>query len=196
MIDAPKGRVCNYTLDEDILRSQYCTKLVSKRRKEKKSKVKKGRAFVLPHCYEVLKDDEKWKKHDEGVVPKNGNATIDAVVLDDDDDDEASSDGTKRSPTPNSFAYSKPKIPSRQAKEKKKGGEDDIKNAMEAIVKARKEADEERTVARRQESTTKERRLAAVERRVVTEERKVALEEKKLARLLEYEKAPLLHGHI
>jgi hypothetical protein len=31
-------------------------------KKTKKGKVKKGRAFVLPHCYEVLKDGEKWKK--------------------------------------------------------------------------------------------------------------------------------------
>ena len=64
---------------------------------------------------------------------------------------------------------------------------------MEAIVKARKEANEVRKMARNQDVTTEERRLAAEERRVVAEERKVALEEKKLAmedrtRLLEWEK--------
>ncbi|KAE8799562.1 hypothetical protein D1007_25149 [Hordeum vulgare] len=33
-------------------------------KKTKKGKIKKGRPFTLPHCYEVLKDDEKWKKRD------------------------------------------------------------------------------------------------------------------------------------
>ena len=33
-------------------------------RTTKKGKINKGRIFTLPHCYEVLKDDEKWKKRD------------------------------------------------------------------------------------------------------------------------------------
>ena len=34
-------------------------------RTTKKGKIKKGRIFTLPHCYEVLKDDEKWKKRED-----------------------------------------------------------------------------------------------------------------------------------
>ncbi|KAE8801440.1 glutathione s-transferase t3-like [Hordeum vulgare] len=108
-------------------------------KKTKKGKVKKGKAFVLLHCYK------------------------------------ASSDGGKRSPTPNSVAYLKPKIPQGEklAKDKKTktGGDEEVKSAMEAIVKARKEANKEKRVGRSEES-------AAEERRVVDEERKVALVEK------------------
>ncbi|KAE8779966.1 Tyrosine N-monooxygenase [Hordeum vulgare] len=48
-------------------------------KKTKKGKVKKVILFVLPHCYEVLKDDEKWKNHDVLEVRKKGKETIDAV---------------------------------------------------------------------------------------------------------------------
>ncbi|KAE8790907.1 glutathione S-transferase T3-like [Hordeum vulgare] len=34
-------------------------------RTTKKGKIKKGKIFTLPHCYEVLKDDEKWKKRED-----------------------------------------------------------------------------------------------------------------------------------
>ncbi|KAE8786634.1 putative receptor protein kinase ZmPK1 [Hordeum vulgare] len=36
------------------------------KKKTKKGKNKKGMSFTLPHCYDALKDDEKWKPH-EGV---------------------------------------------------------------------------------------------------------------------------------
>ena len=107
--------------------------------------------------------------------------------MDDGDDEEASCDRDKRSPTPNSVSYSKPKRPNggkKDAKEKKnKRGEDDLKNAMEAIVKARKEANEVRMMARSQDAAAKERRMAAEERKVALEEKKLAME--KRARLLE-----------
>ncbi|KAE8802721.1 putative receptor protein kinase ZmPK1 [Hordeum vulgare] len=62
-----------------------------------------------------------------------------------------------------------------------------------AIVKARKEADKVRKMARNQDAAAEERRLAAEERRVAAEERKVGLEERKVgmeerAKLLEWEK--------
>ncbi|XBI78376.1 hypothetical protein VPH35_088083 [Triticum aestivum] len=64
---------------------------------------------------------------------------------------------------------------------------------MQAIVKARKEANEVRKMARNQDVAAEERRLAAEEIRVAAEERKVALEERKVSneertRLLEWEK--------
>ena len=80
---------------------------------------------MLSHCYEVLKDEEKWKKRDGIEVGKNFPSALAVNV----DDEEGSSDGAKRrSPTPNSVAYSMPKRPmgGKQSKEKKKkGGEDD-----------------------------------------------------------------------
>ncbi|KAE8819534.1 putative receptor protein kinase ZmPK1 [Hordeum vulgare] len=71
------------------------------REKTKKGKVKEERAFVLPHCYEVLKDVEKWKGRDDQDDNKKSKATIDL-----DEEEEASSDDGKRNPTPNSVAYS------------------------------------------------------------------------------------------
>ncbi|KAE8776941.1 hypothetical protein D1007_50301 [Hordeum vulgare] len=100
----------------------------------------------------------------------------------DDDEEESSSDGGKRSPTTNSVAYSKPNRPSegkKDGKEKKRKGDDELKNVMEAIVNARKEANAVRKMVRNQDA-------AAEERRVALEEKKLAMEEH--TRLLEWEK--------
>ena len=89
---------------------------------------------------------------------------------DDEEEEDATSDDGKRSPTPNSVSYSKPKRPvgtKEDTKEKKKRkGDDELKNAMEAIVKARKEANKVRKMARNQDAVAEERRVAAEERKV------------------------------
>ncbi|XBH77486.1 hypothetical protein VPH35_103961 [Triticum aestivum] len=167
-------------------------------RTTKKGKIKKGRVFTLPHCYEVLKDDEKWKKRDGLEDLHLSNKRKRAIEMnDDDEEDDASSDDGKRSPTTNSVSYSKPKRPDGCKKDKtekkKRKGDDELKNAMEAIVKAMVEANEVRKMARNQDAVAEERRLAAEERRVAAEERKVALELRKVsneerAKLLEWEK--------
>ncbi|XBJ19280.1 hypothetical protein VPH35_010270 [Triticum aestivum] len=127
-------------------------------RKTKKGKIKKGRVFTLPHCYKLLKDDEKWKKREDLDDLYLSNKRKRTIELNDDDDDEeeeddASSDDGKRSPTPNS---------------------------------ARKEANEVRKMVRNQDAAAEERRVAAKERKVALEERKVSNEER--TRLLEWEK--------
>nr|XP_040258151.1 glutathione S-transferase T3-like [Aegilops tauschii subsp. strangulata] len=160
-------------------------------RTTKKGKIKKGRVFTLPHCYNVLKDDEKWKKREDLNDLHLSNKRKRTIKLDDDDEeDDASSDDGKRSPTPNSVSYSKPKRPDGckkyKTEKKKRKGDDELKNAMEAIVKARKEANEVRKMARNQDAAAEERRLAAEERKVALEERKVSNEER--TRLLEWEK--------
>ncbi|XBJ14400.1 hypothetical protein VPH35_006446 [Triticum aestivum] len=167
-------------------------------RTTKKGKIKKGRIFTLPHCYEVLKDDEKWKKREDLDDLHLSNKRKRTIELnDDDEEDDASSDDGKRSPTPNSVSYSKPKrldgCKKDKTEKKKRKGDDELKNAVEAIVKARKEANEVRKMARNQAAAAEERRLADEERRVAAEERKVALEERKVgmeerAKLLEWEK--------
>ncbi|KAE8808014.1 hypothetical protein D1007_15562 [Hordeum vulgare] len=167
-------------------------------RTTKKGKIKKGKIFTLPHCYEVLKDDEKWKKREDLDDLHLSNKRKRTIELNDDEEvEDASSDDGKRSPTPNSVSYSKPKRPDGCKKDKtenkKRKGDDELTNAMEAIVKARKEANEVRKMARNQDAAAEERRLAAEERRVAAEERKVALEERKVgmeerAKLLEWEK--------
>ncbi|XBI76892.1 hypothetical protein VPH35_070076 [Triticum aestivum] len=222
IVDAPKGRAGNYSTNDDkLLCNTYlqwaaAQKSVDKinpsgtneddryniaqnlfkeeTRKTKKGKIKKGRFFTLSHCYEVLKNDEKWKNRD-GLDDLH--LSNKRKVDDDEEEDDASSDDGKRSPTPNSVSYSKPKRPDGCKKDKtekkKRKGDDELKNAMEAIVKARKEANEVRKMARNQDAAAEERRLAAEERRVAAEERKVALEERKVgmeerSRLLEWEK--------
>ncbi|KAE8805738.1 putative receptor protein kinase ZmPK1 [Hordeum vulgare] len=52
-------------------------------KKTKKGRMKKGRPFTLPHCYEELKDDEKWKPH-EGVNEET-NKHKRSIDLDDDE---------------------------------------------------------------------------------------------------------------
>ncbi|KAE8798691.1 putative receptor protein kinase ZmPK1 [Hordeum vulgare] len=141
-------------------------------RTTKKGKIKKGKIFTLPHCYEVLKDDEKWKKHEDLDDLHLSNKRKRTIELNDDEEEDDAS---------------------RQTEKKKRKGDDELTNAMEAIVKARKEANEVRKMTRNQDAAAEERRLAAEERRVAAEERKVALEERKVgmeerAKLLEWEK--------
>ncbi|KAE8781059.1 UDP-glycosyltransferase 73C6 [Hordeum vulgare] len=167
-------------------------------RTTKKGKIKKGKIFTLPHCYEVLKDDEKWKKREDlDDLHLNNKRKRTIELNDNEEEDDASTDDGKRSPTPNSVSYSKPKRPDGCKKDKtekkKRKGDDELTNAMKAIVKARKEANEVRKMARNQDAAAEERRLAAEERRVAAKERKVALEERKAgmevrAKLLEWEK--------
>ncbi|KAE8796989.1 putative receptor protein kinase ZmPK1 [Hordeum vulgare] len=160
-------------------------------RTTKKGKIKKGKIFTLPHCYEVLKDDEKWKKREDLDDLHLSNKRKRTIELnDDEEEDDASSDDGKRIPTPNSVSYSNPKRPDGCKKDKtekkKRKGDDELTNAMEAIVKARKEANEVRKMARNQDAAAEERRVAAEERKVALEERKVGMEER--AKLLEWEK--------
>ncbi|KAE8799433.1 putative receptor protein kinase ZmPK1 [Hordeum vulgare] len=160
-------------------------------RTTKKGKIKKGKIFTLPHCYEVLKDDEKWKKREDLDDLHLSNKRKRTIELnDDEEEDDASSDDGKRSHTPNSVSYSKPKRPDGCKKDKtekkKRKGDDELTNAMESIVKARKEANEVRKMARNQDAAAEERRVAAEERKVALEERKVGMEER--AKLLEWEK--------
>ncbi|KAF7000829.1 hypothetical protein CFC21_016631 [Triticum aestivum] len=119
-------------------------------RKTKKGKIKKGRIFTLPHCYEVLKDDEKWKKREDLDDLPLSNKRKQTIKLDDDEDDASSDDG-KRSPTPNSVSYSKPKN-------------------QDAAAEERRLAAEERRVA------AEERKVALEERKVSNEERTRLLE--------------------
>ena len=72
-------------------------------RTTKKGKIKKGRVFTLPHCYEVLKNDEKWKKRDDIDDVDESNKCKQTIELDE-EEEEASSDDRKRSPTPNSVS--------------------------------------------------------------------------------------------
>ncbi|KAE8766671.1 Alternative oxidase 1a, mitochondrial [Hordeum vulgare] len=213
IVNAPKGRAGNYTTNDDKLLCNTWLQVSrdpsleyniaqnlfkEETRTIKKGKIKKEKIFTLPHCYEVLKDDEKWKKREDLDDLHLRNKRKRTIELNDDEEEEdASSDDGKRSPTPNSVSYSKPKRPNGCKKDKtekkKRKGDDELTNAMEAIVKARKEANEVRKMARNQDAAAGERRLAAEERRVAAEERKVALEERKVgmeerAKLLEWEK--------
>uniref|UniRef100_A0A8I6Y8P5 No apical meristem-associated C-terminal domain-containing protein n=1 Tax=Hordeum vulgare subsp. vulgare TaxID=112509 RepID=A0A8I6Y8P5_HORVV len=151
-------------------------------RTTKKGKIKKGKVFTLSHCYEVLKDDEKWKKREDLDDLHLSNKRKRTIELnDDEEEDDASSDDGKRSPTPNSVSYSKPKrsdgCKKDKTEKKKRKGDDELTNAMEAIVKARKEANEVRKMTRNQDAAAEERRVAAEERKVALEERKVGMEE-------------------
>nr|XP_020178564.1 uncharacterized protein LOC109764131 [Aegilops tauschii subsp. strangulata] len=128
-------------------------------RKTKKGKIKKGRVFTLPHCYNVLKDDEKWKKREDLDDLHLSNKRKRTIELDDDEeeDDASSDDGKKRS---------------------QRGQE----NGKEPRCRGRGEevGGEERRLA------AEERRVATEERKVALEERKVSNEER--TRLLEWEK--------
>ena len=64
----------------------------------------------MPHCYESLKDDEKWKKRDDMDDLDMSNKRKRTIDLDD-EEEEASSDDGKRSPTLNSVSVSASSAP-------------------------------------------------------------------------------------
>nr|XP_020178983.1 uncharacterized protein LOC109764589 [Aegilops tauschii subsp. strangulata] len=234
IVDAPKGRAGNYTNAEDILlcntwlqvsrdpsvggdqsRDAYWNRMKEHFDVRNVSGIDHFERSLRSRWSTINKDCQKWAAAQKAVDKLNPSGTNEddrrTIELDDNDEEEdASSDDGKRSPTPNSVSYSKPKRPDgckKDAKEKKKRkGDDELKNAMEAIVKARKEANEVRKMARNQDAAAEERRLAAEERRVAAEERRVAAEERKVpleerkvsneerTRLLEW--ALVLLGHI
>ncbi|KAE8820732.1 Alternative oxidase 1a, mitochondrial [Hordeum vulgare] len=119
--DAPKERGGNYTNNEDIF---LCNTWLQVSRYASIGE---------------LKDDEKWKKR-EGINDVVESNKRKRTIELDHDEEESSSDEGKRSPTPNLVSYSKPKRQDgckKDAKEnKKRKGDDELKNAMEAIVKA------------------------------------------------------------
>ena len=51
----------------------------------------------MPHCYEALKDDEKWKKRDDMDDLDLSNKRKRTIDLDD-DEDETSSDDVREAP--------------------------------------------------------------------------------------------------
>ncbi|XBJ21058.1 hypothetical protein VPH35_011778 [Triticum aestivum] len=118
-------------------------------RKTKKGKIKKGRFFTLSHCYEVLKNDEKWKNRD-GLDDLH--LSNKRKVDDDEEEDDASSDDGKRSPTPNS--------------------------ARKEANEVRKMARNQDAAAKERRLAAEERRVAAEERKVALEERKVGMKER------------------
>ncbi|KAE8791031.1 Tyrosine N-monooxygenase [Hordeum vulgare] len=54
-------------------------------KKTRKGRMKKGRPFTLSHCYEELKDDEKWKPR-EGVNEETDKHKR-SIDLDDDEEE-------------------------------------------------------------------------------------------------------------
>uniref|UniRef100_A0A8I7B4W1 No apical meristem-associated C-terminal domain-containing protein n=1 Tax=Hordeum vulgare subsp. vulgare TaxID=112509 RepID=A0A8I7B4W1_HORVV len=57
-------------------------------RTTKKGKIKKGKIFTLPHCYEVLKDDEKWKKREDLDDLHLSNKRKRTIELNDDEEEQ------------------------------------------------------------------------------------------------------------
>jgi hypothetical protein len=146
-------------------------------KKDKKGKKVLGKTFTLHHCYDVLKDEEKWTNRGKVDVPTMlaRQATAEATIID--DDVSSGGEDRKRSSTPHSVANTRrPELGRRKAKEMrgKKSGDDDIAIAMENMAKARKEYNEDKKEA-------DARRVALEERLAAAEERRMAMEEKKLA---------------
>ena len=91
-------------------------------KKTKKGKIKKGRPFTLPHCYEELKDDEKWKPRDGVDDEESNKRSIDL----DDDDEEASSDDEREAlhQTRLCTPSQKDQMDARKTETKRRGGKE------------------------------------------------------------------------
>ncbi|KAE8798453.1 Alternative oxidase 1a, mitochondrial [Hordeum vulgare] len=189
------------TVGGDQSRDAYWIRMKEHFDLHNKSGIDRSKRSLRSRWSTISRDCQRWTAAHKAVDTLNPSGTNDRDRLRegvnedsnkckrtidlDDDKEETSSDDGKRSPTPNSVAYYKPKRPNegkKDAEEKnKRKGDDELKNAMEAIVNAKKEANELGKMARNQDVVAEERRLAAEERRVATVERRVAAEERKVA---------------
>ncbi|KAE8786015.1 hypothetical protein D1007_40197 [Hordeum vulgare] len=133
-----------------------------RKRRPRKGKMKKGRPFTLPHCYDELKDDEKWKSH-EGVNEETNKhkRTIDLQER------------------------------HKEKKKRKRDDEltiamEAIVNTRKDANEVRKMTRNQEAAAEKRRLAAEERRVAVEERKVTLEEKKLAMEER--TRLLEWEK--------
>ena len=128
-------------------------------KKNKRGKPIPPRLFVFFHCYDLLCDEEKWKTRD-GVDVVAQNAAEAIMNL---EEDATSGDDNKRSSTPHSVANTRRPLLGKKAAKDMKGREDeddDIAKAMESLVSARLEANEDRKAARTAEAEAEARRTA------------------------------------
>ncbi|EMS56807.1 Alternative oxidase 1a, mitochondrial [Triticum urartu] len=165
IVDAPKGRGGNYTNEEDVL---LCNTWLQVSRDPSVGDCQKwvaAQMAVDKLNSSGINDEDRRDGMDDLDMSNKHMQTIDL----DEEEEEASSDDGKRSPTPNSVSYSKPKrldVCKKDAKEKKKRKRDDeLKNAMKTIVKGRKEANEVRKMARNQDAAAEERKVTLEERK-------------------------------
>jgi hypothetical protein len=127
--------------------------------KGEKKKKKKGKTFTFHHCYKDLKDEEKWKTRETFDASKKKSVVI--------EDEEDVAGEERRSPTPHSATKSYRPDGTKKVKGSK-AGDNDLKEGFDAIVTARKEYGEEKTLLKLKEI---EERSEAERRRVAAEER-------------------------
>ncbi|KAE8806040.1 Alternative oxidase 1a, mitochondrial [Hordeum vulgare] len=152
IVNAPKGRAGNYTTNDDKL---LCNTWLQVSRDPSVGGDQSRDAYWgrMKEYFDAQNDDEKWKKREDLDDLHLKNKRKRTIELNDDEEEEdASSDDGKRSPTPNSVSYSKPKrsdgCKKDKTEKKKRKGDDELTNSMEAIVKERKEANKVRKMAR------------------------------------------------
>ncbi|XBH79777.1 hypothetical protein VPH35_105674 [Triticum aestivum] len=204
IVDAPKGRAGNYSNADDILlcntwlqvsrdpsvggdqsRDAYWLRMKEHFDVRNVSGIDRSGRSLRSWWPTINSDCQRWAACQKAVDKLNPSGT---------NEDDRKRRGKPRRGRSRKEGYLLCLIAMKYKTEKKKRkGDDELKNAMEAIVKAKKEANEVRKMARNQDAAAEERRLAAEERRVAAEERKVALEERKVSneertKLLEWEK--------
>uniref|UniRef100_A0A8I6X4C2 No apical meristem-associated C-terminal domain-containing protein n=1 Tax=Hordeum vulgare subsp. vulgare TaxID=112509 RepID=A0A8I6X4C2_HORVV len=213
IVEAPKGRAGNYTTNDDKLlcntwlqvsrdpsvggdqsRDAYWGRMKEHFDAQNVSGIDRSERSLRSRWSTINSDCQKWAAAQKAVDKLNPSGT--------NEDDryniaqnlfKEETRTTKKGKIKKGKIFTLPHCYEDKTEKKKRKGDDELTNAMEAIVKARKEANEVRKMARNQDAAAEERRLAAEERRVAAEERKVALEERKVgmeerAKLLEWEK--------
>jgi len=148
--------------------------------------LKKGRPFVMLHCWALLQHHQKWLKRKDEAPPKRQKSTNSiefAGVEDIDEDGVQNEDGRGRSPTPCSTGPTDKRPPGRKAsKEKLKKGSDSgiYKEMFQEMITTRKEKKQENETRWMEVKAMEERKATIEERKATIEERKVAIEEEKL----------------
>lgn len=104
----------------DVFEADY-DKIAQERYKEMEASCKK--AFQLEHCWELLKDSEKWRVIDKESPPKRGALT----KMDDDDDEDE--DGPRNKNKPDGNKHAKDKI-------KKEAEASSLRDKLDHMVKS------------------------------------------------------------
>ncbi|CAL5033905.1 unnamed protein product [Urochloa decumbens] len=159
----------------------------------KVKKPKKGKPFVMLHCWALLQHNQEWLTRKDEAPPKRQKSRSSSlefdVVREADDSGVQDEEGRGRSPTPSSGVPTRTRPPGRKAEKEKlkkvEGGA--YKEVFQEMITRREEMEAHKETRwievkamEEWKAAVEERKAAVEERKAEAEERKVAIEEEKL----------------
>jgi hypothetical protein len=145
----------------------------------------------MMHCWVLLQHNEKWNKRyaDQQPTKHSGLPDLNSTTWQDDDDDDGASNGTTSDWPPSSERL--PGIKKEKERKKRAGDVDELQDALEKIVKAKKDIEASKKLDKderweymkslqERQIVVQERQLKVHEEEATAKKMEIAVQEKKL----------------